>query len=166
MKAKKDNSKHTSLPDDVVQTQAASSDQQAQDLTADLQRLQAEFINYKNRTESEKALLSEFAKGQVVKDLLPVIDDLERALAHLPEDLADNKWAQGVKKTYTRLTQQLQKMGIQVINALNQPFDPQLHEAVSVEGIGDHQVVSEVVQNGYTLGGTVIRHAVVKVVNT
>lgn len=140
-------------------------DQQIQDLTADLQRIQAEFINFKNRTEQEKLQLAQFAKSQVVKDLLPVIDDLERALAHLPEDLSANKWAQGVQKVHTRLTQQLDKIGIKQIEALNQPFDPNLHEAVQAEGSGDSQLVSEVLQNGYVLGDIVIRHAIVKVIH-
>ena len=135
------------------------------ELTADLQRLQAELINYKTRVESEKAMLSQFAKVYVIKDLLPVIDDLERALAHLPEDLKDNKWAQGAQKVHTRLQAQLQKMGVTAISAIDQPFDPELHEAVSAEGDGEHQVVSEVLQNGYKLGDSVIRHAVVKVIN-
>ena len=134
------------------------------ELTADIQRLQAEFINYKSRVESEKAMLSQFAKANVVKDLLPVIDDLERALSHLPEDLTDNKWAHGAQKVYSRLQAQLQKMGVTVISAIDQPFDPKLHEAVSAEGDGDHQVVTEILQNGYMLGETVIRHAVVKVI--
>lgn len=136
-----------------------------EELTADLQRLHAEFINYKTRVESEKAMLSQFAKVNVVKDLLPVIDDLERALAHLPDDLADNKWAQGAQKVYARLQSQLQKMSVTVISSIDQPFDPELHEAVSAEGDGDHQVVSEILQNGYMLGDKVIRHAVVKVTN-
>lgn len=138
---------------------------QVAELTADLQRLQAEFINYKTRVESEKAMLSQFAKVNVVKDLLPVIDDLERALAHLPADLTENKWAQGAQKVYARLQAQLQKMGVTVISAIEQPFNPELHEAVSAEGQGDIQVVSEILQNGYQIGDTVIRHAVVKVVN-
>ncbi|MBP9738922.1 nucleotide exchange factor GrpE [Candidatus Saccharibacteria bacterium] len=136
------------------------------ELTADVQRVQAEFINYKARVEVEKAMLSQYSKAQVIKDLLPVIDDLERALNHLPEDLTEHKWAQGVQKIHSRLQQQLEKLGITKIEALNQPFDPELHEAVQVEGDGDTQVVTEIIQNGYSLGGQVIRHAIVKVTNT
>jgi molecular chaperone GrpE len=69
-------------------------EQRIAELTHDVQRIQAEFINYKNRAENEKLALAEFAKSQVVKDLLPVIDDLERALAHQPKELKDNKWAE------------------------------------------------------------------------
>ncbi len=138
-------------------------EQQIAELTADVKRVQAEFINFKTRTENEKLHLGEFAKVQVVKDLLPVIDDLERALNHLPKELTDNKWAQGVIKVHGRLIKQLEKLGITKFEALNQPFDPELHEAVAMEGDGEHLVVSEVLQNGYRLGNTIIRHAVVKV---
>lgn len=139
--------------------------QQIEELTLDLKRVQAEFINYKNRAEAERAVTADFAKSQVIKDLLPVIDDLERALAHQPEDLKENKWAEGVSKVYDRLQKQLEKLGVRKIEALNQQFDPNLHEAISVEGEGDHQVVSEVLQNGYILGDQVIRHTIVKVIN-
>lgn len=134
------------------------------ELTSDVQRVQAEFINFKKRSDEEKALLSEFSKAQVIKDLLPVIDDLERALNHLPEDLKENKWAQGTIKVYDRLQKQLEKLGVKKIEALNQLFDPNLHEAVQVEGEGEQQFVSEVLQNGYQLGSSIIRHATVKVV--
>ena len=139
--------------------------EQIEQLTGDLQRIQAEFINYKNRTENEKKQLGDYSKAQVIKDLLPVIDDLERALVHLPQELSENKWAQGVQKIHGRLIKQLEKLSVQKIEALNQPFNPNLHEAVQVEGEGDNQIVSEVLQNGFTIGDQVIRHAAVKVQN-
>ncbi|MCB9822065.1 nucleotide exchange factor GrpE [Candidatus Nomurabacteria bacterium] len=135
------------------------------ELVADLQRLQAEFINYKNRVEAEKATLSQFSKAQTIKDLLPVIDDLERALLHQPEGLKNDKWASGVLKIHDRLIKQLEKIGVTKIDALNKPFDHNLHEAVEVSGEGSEQVVSEVLQNGYMLASQVIRHSVVKVEN-
>ncbi len=139
--------------------------QQIGELTADVQRVQAEFINFKKRSEEEKATLSQFSKVQVVRDLLPVIDDLERALNHLPDNLKEDKWALGVTKVYDRLQKQLEKLGVKKIEALNKHFDPNLHEAVQVEGDGEVQIVSEVLQNGYELSGLVIRHATVKVTN-
>lgn len=138
-------------------------EQKITELTNDVQRIQAEFINYKNRTEVEKQTLAEFAKMQVVKDLLPVIDDLERALAHAPKELKNNKWAEGVVKVHDRLMKQLEKMNIVKIEALHQPFDPNLHEAIQAEGEGGHQIVSEVLQNGYRIDDRVIRHAMVRV---
>lgn len=137
--------------------------QQSAEITADLQRIQAEFINFKNRSEEEKERIGVVAKMMTVKDLLPVLDDLQRALAHLPKELENNKWAQGVSKAYDRLEKQLQKLGITKIEALNQPFDPHFHEAVQVEGEGEQQVISEVLQDGYLLGDAIIRHAIVKV---
>jgi molecular chaperone GrpE len=138
-------------------------EQHISELTQDLQRVQAEFINFKKRSQDEKSQLSDFAKSQVIKDLLPVIDDLERALAHQPKDLENNKWAEGVKKIHERLTKQLEKLGVSKIEALNQPFNPELHEAVEVDGEGDTQIVSDVLQNGYKLNNRVIRHVIVKV---
>lgn len=137
----------------------------AEDLTADLQRLQAEFINYKKRVELEKSMISQYSKADIVKDLLPVIDDLGRALAHLPEELAQNKWAQGTSKVYDRLKKQLEKMGVTEIESINALFDPNLHEAVQVEGDGQTQIVTDVLVPGYMLGDKVIRHSVVKVTN-
>lgn len=137
-----------------------------EELTDDLKRVQAEFINYKSRVESEKAMLSQFAKAQIIKDLLPTIDDLERALAHLPKHLKDDKWALGVRSSYDRLLMQLKKLGVEQIEALNQPFDHDLHEAVQVEGDGETQTVSEVMQQGYKMGNQIIRHAIVKVTNS
>jgi len=152
----------------MTKKQATPKDQPAEDaqvaaLTADLQRIQAEFINYKNRVEVEKATLSQFAKAQTIKELLPVIDDLERALSHTPSELADNKWAQGVSTVYARVQKQLEKLGVTKIDAHGKPFNPELHEAVQVEGEGGREVISEVLQNGYIIGDQVIRHAIVKV---
>lgn len=140
-----------------------TSAKQIEELTNDLKRVQAEFINYKNRVETEKATLSQFSKAQTLKELLPIIDDLERALSHLPDHLKEDKWALGVRSVYDRLQKQLEKLGVKKIDALNQPFDHHLHEAVQMDGEGDAQVVSEVLQNGYLFGDQVIRHAAVKV---
>lgn len=168
----KDDKKTTQTAEQIVKDTAKRAkksqkkDVRVEELTADLQRIQAEFINYKQRSQDEKKQLSQFSKSQVIKDLLPVIDDLERALGHTPEDLQDNKWAQGVQKVYNRLQKQLEKLGVSKIEALQQPFDPELHEAVQVEGEGDVQIVSEVLQNGYRIDSLVVRHATVKVQNS
>lgn len=139
--------------------------QQLEELTNDLKRIQAEFINYKKRSDAERSAASDYGKSQAIKELLPVIDDLERALVHQPDDLKGNKWAEGVAKVYDRLQNQLTKLNVKKIDALNQPFNPLLHEAVQVEGEGDNQIVSEVLQNGYMLHDQIIRHAIVKVIN-
>ena len=165
MKKKPTEKKQQTDDDIIINAQKISDGPTIDDLTADLQRVQAEFINYKKRVELEKSMISEYSKSDVVKDLLPVIDDLSRALSHLPEELEQNKWAQGANKVYDRMVKQLDKMGVEEIEALNTLFDPSLHEAVQVEGEGQTQIVSDVLVPGYKLGDKVIRHSVVKVTN-
>ncbi len=133
-------------------------------LTADLQRLQADFVNYKRRVEDERGQLMDYAKQEVVKQLLPLIDNLERALAHMPKELAANDWAKGVSQVTKQIEAQLEQLGITRIATTGQEFDPNLHEAVQMEdGDGDREVISDELQAGYQLGDQVIRHATVKV---
>lgn len=143
----------------------AALEQQLAERTADVQRIQAEFINFKNRTHQDQQRITATVKADVIKDILPVVDDIERALNHLPADLKKNTWAQGVQKIHDRLLAQLKKLDVTKLESLNQPFNPEFHEAVQVEGEGEHQVVSEVLQEGYRYQDQVIRHAVVKVSN-
>lgn len=138
--------------------------QQVDELTQDLQRERSDFANYQRRVESEKEQIMSHAKSDVVTQLLPVFDDLERALGHIPEELQDNAWAQGVGKVYERAQEKMNEVGIFKINAAHQPFDPELHEAVEFEdGDGNQEVVTEEMRTGYMLGDTVLRPAMVKV---
>jgi len=134
------------------------------ELTADLQRLQAEFSNYKRREEEAKHELLDMAKREVIMLLLPTLDNIERALAHRPEELKDNAWAVGVEQVGQQVGEVLKKMDIERIATVGQPFDHNLHEAISMEdGNGDTEVVIEELQPGYRMGGRVLRHAMVKV---
>lgn len=134
------------------------------ELTRDLQRVQAEFVNFKRRSGEERQELLGFAKEQVIKQLLPLIDNLDRALAHRPADLAEHPWATGVEQVAKQVQETLSRLGVTRIAAVGQPFDPHLHEAISIEeGAGEHEVVVEELQPGYQLGERVIRHAVVRV---
>ena len=134
------------------------------ELTGDLQRLQAEFQNYKRREDSAKAELLEMAKREVITLLLPTLDNIERALAHRPAELADNAWAGGVEQVGKQAGETLKKLGVERIESVGQPFDHNLHEAISYEdGEGEHEVVVEELQPGYRMGDKVIRHAIVKV---
>ncbi len=140
-------------------------EQQIGELTADLQRLRADFENYRKRAESEKSQASENGKAIMILKLLPVIDNIERATAHLPEDLRDNAWAQGVVKLSKNLDQSLANLNIQRIEATSgTKFNPKLHEAIQMEdGEGGVEIITEELQGGYMLDGTVIRHSMVKV---
>lgn len=134
------------------------------ELTTDLQRVQAEFINYKRRTAEERGEIVNLVKQDVVLQLLPFLDNLERALSHLPSELNADPWVRGVQQIAKQADDALKSLGVERIQALGQPFDPHLHEAVSFEdGSGHHEIVTEELQPGYKLGDKVIRHAVVKV---
>ncbi len=140
--------------------------QQVEDLTHDLQRERSDFANYQRRMESEKEQILSRARSEVITQLLPLFDDLERALSHVPEELRGNPWAQGVGKVYEQAQEKMNDMGVARIDALHQPFDPQLHEAVEFEeGDGNDEIVTEVLRTGYTLNDTVVRPAMVKVGN-
>jgi molecular chaperone GrpE len=138
---------------------------QVAELTEDLKRVQADFVNYKRRAEEDKQRAIRFGRESAVMALLASIDNVERALAHLPERLAKDEWALGVKSVAKQLDDALRGIGVERLASLGQEFDPELHEAVSVDenGKGKKEVVVEELQPGYTMDGEVIRHAIVKV---
>jgi molecular chaperone GrpE len=137
-----------------------------EDLTADLQRTRADFENYRKRTEAEKTSARTAGHSSAILKLLPVVDLLERAVAHTPEDLADNAWVQGVTKLPKQLDSALGALNVTRIEAKpNTPFDPTLHEAIQFDedAEGDAEVIAEELQAGYMLDGTPIRPAMVRV---
>ena len=137
-----------------------------QELTADLQRLRADFENYRKRIDTEKQQVQQMASAATIMKLLPVVDTIERAVAHAPAELAENKWAQGVVSVGKNLDTTLAGLGLTRVTATpGTPFDPELHEAVMMdeEAEGEHEVVAEELRAGYTLQGQVIRPSMVKV---
>lgn len=139
---------------------------EAAELTADLQRLQAEFLNYKRRAEAEKAAVQNFAKIRVVRDFLEVRDNFDRELAGRPKGI-DTKWAASIDSIRAQFDTTLSGLGVQRFESKGQPFDPHLHDAVVMEdGDGDQEVVTEELQPGYKLGDQILRHATVKVGRT
>lgn len=132
----------------------------------DLQRVQAEFANFRKRMLREQTAHVERASEGVVEQLLPVLDTFELALASL--ELADTedaaKLRKGVELVYAELYGVLEKQGLARIEAQSKPFDPSVHEAVLQEESGDGDaVVTDVMRTGYTLKGRVLRPAMVKV---
>lgn len=140
-------------------------EQQIAELTADLQRQRADFENYRKRVDTEKTLAKQAARGATILQLLPVIDTIERAVAHLPAELADNSWAQGVVSLGKNLDRTLADFGLQRIEAASGvPFNPELHEAVTMDDSeGQQEVIAEELRAGYTLDGQVVRPSMVKV---
>ena len=135
-----------------------------QELTDDIKRIQAEYINYKRRSEEEKQRAVALGKEQAVSVLLPIIDNLERAIVHQPKDIADHAWVKGVAGVEKQLNSQLQGIGLVKIGVVGDEFNPDLHNAVSMqEGDGDKEVITAVLQSGFMLDGKVVRHAMVQV---
>ena len=138
-------------------------EQKIGELTEALQRERADALNIRNRHQQELASLKHLLKADIVRDLLPVIDNFERALSHTPKDLENNDYVKGVRGIVKQFESTLENIGVQRIKTVGEKFDPHLHEAVSAEGEGGNEAITEELQAGYILGDEVIRHAVVKV---
>lgn len=129
-------------------------------------RLMAEFDNYRRRTSQEKLELVSMASTDTIKGLLPVLDDCERALKVLGESADSDAAKEGTGLIYHKLMSYLQSKGLAVIEAMDQPFDTDVHEAVAQFPVQEEDKkgkVFDVVQTGYTLNGKVIRFAKVVV---
>ncbi|MFL0286487.1 nucleotide exchange factor GrpE [Mycobacterium sp. SMC-21] len=132
---------------------------EAAELKADLQRLKAEYDNYRKRAIRQEQAAAERAKAIVVQQFLPVLDDLERARAH--GDLESGP----LKSVADKLSGALESLGLASFGAEGDAFDPSLHEAVQHEGDGSNPVLGTVMRRGYKLGEQVLRHAMVGVVD-
>lgn len=141
-------------------------EQQVAELTADLQRTRADFENYRKRSEADKAATYQHGQSAAILKLLPVIDNIERAVAYLPKELEDNKWAQGIRGLVKNLEKSLEGLNLKRIDAKQgADFNPDLHEAIQFDETaeGDKEIVAEELQAGYMLSGQPIRPAMVKV---
>ena len=136
-----------------------------EELKSSMQRLQADFVNYKRRVEKEKEQISTFANEKIMTELLPVIDNLERALDSCNEDEKESSIFSGVELVQKQLIDSLGKFGLERICDEGCDFDPNFHHAVmqeEVEGVESEKIV-EVFQKGYKLSEKVIRPSMVKV---
>lgn len=132
-----------------------------------LLRMTAEFDNYRKRVDRERRELSEAAAADLIRDLLPIIDDLERAMTASRKEAAGRESAvlQGVELTHRHLLEQLRRRGVEPIDAVGQMFDPELHESVAVEraaGKPDGEILEEF-RRGYRVAGRLLRPSMVKV---
>ena len=131
---------------------------------ANWQRSQADFINYKRRSEQEKEEIGKFATSILMLSLLPILDDLERAFDSIPLHLAQLTWVDGIRLIERKLQASLEAQGLSPIKAIGEPFDPNLHEATMYRK-GEEGIVIEELQKGYMLHDRVIRPAMVIVGN-
>jgi molecular chaperone GrpE len=135
-----------------------------EELTNDLQRMAADFANYRKRNESERNEFAKFAKADLIAKLLDVLDGYDRALATVPEDLKGQPWVEGMWLVERKLRSILDAEGLEPIDSLGQPFDPYLHQAVAyIESDEPEGTVIEEHQKAYRLHDRVIRPALVTV---
>lgn len=127
-----------------------------------LQRTAADYANYRRRTEQERAQQRLFANEQLLREFVPVLDDIQRGLDAIPEKEQDSRLAEGMRLVEQKMLNTLKKHGVTPIDSLGQPFDPAVHEAVEADPAGGNTVVA-VYAPGYRLGDGVLRPAMVKV---
>lgn len=146
-------------------------DKQIEDLTAQLEDLRkrnlAEFENFRKRTEKEKSTMFDMGARSVIEKLLPIVDNFERGFAGVSEEQKSDPFVSGMDMVYKQLTKALADMGVEPIDAVGKPFDPNLHNAVmhiEDENFGENTVAQEF-QKGYLYHGTVVRHSMVQVAN-
>ena len=146
-------------------------DKQIEDLTAQLDDLRkrnlAEFENFRKRTEKEKSTMFDMGAKSVLEKLLPIIDNFERGFAGLSEEQMSDPFVSGMDMVYKQLVKALADMGVEPIEAVGKPFDPNLHNAVmhvEDENLGENTVAQEF-QKGYLYHGSVVRHSMGQVAN-
>ncbi len=149
----------------VTQEMYSTAQKQAQEYLEGWQRARAEFANYKKRVEREMKDSHSSAAGSVLKDILPVIDDFERAMSNVPEPLKDDKWVGGVGMILRKLNKVLDDYGVTAVDPTGELFDPNQHEAIGTddsESVATGHVTATM-QKGYVLGDRVLRPALVRV---
>ena len=138
----------------------AEQKEKAERYLANWQRTQADFDNYKKRAGQESKEMIEFANSALILNLLPIIDDLERAFSSLPSQLVEFSWIEGIKLIYNKLKAILEAQGLAEIKAKGELFDPHLHEAV-MHREGEEGVVIEEIQKGYKFKDKMLRPSMV-----
>ena len=148
-----------------LQQELAESQAKANEYLDGWQRSRADFMNYKKRVDREQAEVYQRATGTIIKKYLEVVDDLELALRNRPEAGDGSVWANGIELIYRKLLTILENEGVQRIIPLGQLFDPNFHEAISLEPSDQTEsgYIIGVVKSGYMLGDKVIRPALVRV---
>ena len=140
--------------------------EQIEQLEDRVKRQLAEFENFRNRTEKEKAAMFETGAKSVIEHMLPVVDNFERGLATVPEDKQDDPFVDGMNRIYKQLLTELENLGVKPIEAVGTEFDPNFHNAVMQVESEEYEsgVVAQELQKGYTYHDSVVRHSMVAVV--
>ena len=164
---KKEETQGTALPDDPAALKDLLEKERAKsaEYLDNWRRAAADMSNYRKRMEKDASEMTKFANSVLIARLLPVLDDLDRAMQTIPDNLRDLTWIDGVMLIARKMSTVLEAEGLKPIEALNKPFDPNLHEAVIHEETDQHEdgtVIAEL-QKGYKLGDKVLRPTMVKV---
>lgn len=164
---KKEEAKNTELPDDPAALKQSLEQERAKaaEYLDNWRRAAADLSNYKKRTEKDAGEMTKFANSVLIARLLPVLDDFDRAMQTIPDNLRDLTWIDGVMLIARKMAAVLEAEGLKPIEALNKPFDPNLHEAVIHEETDQHEdgtIIAEL-QKGYKLNDRVLRPTMVKV---
>ena len=138
--------------------------EKAENYLANWQRAQADFENYKRRSDQERQESARFANSQLMLGLLPALDDLERALESVTPQPASSGWVEGIRLIARKLQAGMETQGVSQIKALGQAFDPNFHEAAG-HGQGEEGIVVQELQKGYMLHDRVLRPSMVIVGN-
>jgi molecular chaperone GrpE len=139
-------------------------DAKIEELTNQLARAMADLQNYKRRSEEEKVSFVKFANAELLKIILPLLDNLDRSVTHLPEDLKGNEWTKGMLHIHEDLLKTFEKIGLKKIKTVGEKLDPKKHEAL-LAGPGEKDMVTEEFEAGYYLLDETIKPAKVKVGN-
>lgn len=136
------------------------------ELTIDLQRVRADFENYRKNVDIQKVQARQIGEEMMIQKLLPIIDNINRAISHTPADLTDNEWVRGVINIGKTIDNLMSEFGLTKINATpGAKFDPNLHDAVQFDEStdGENEIIDTELQTGYLLNGVPIRHSMVRV---
>jgi molecular chaperone GrpE len=147
---------------ETLQQALAEEKEKAEKYLANWQRSQANLENYAKRAEQEKAETIEFANRMLILDLLPILDDFERALASLPVELDEQNWTEGIKLIYNKLKTVLETQGLAEIKAKGEYFDPYCHEAAG-QLEGEEGIIIEEIRKGYKFRDKLLRPSMVMV---
>lgn len=148
-----------------LQIELENSKNKLAELTQISQQALADLQNFKKRTEEEKARFVTFANSALITDLLPILDNIQRANSHLPTDPAAREWANGIIAIGSNMEEILKSRGLETINTTNLTFDPNLHEAIATENGPQDHIIREL-EKGYKIGERILRRAKVSVGQT
>jgi len=138
------------------------SQKRIEELTNHLARCMADLQNYRRRSEEDKGRFVRFANVELLKILLPALENLDRSCKHLPETLKEDAWAKGVLHTQADIAKAMDRIGVKRIETVGKKMDLKFHE-VLMQGPGEKEVITEELDPGYTLNGETIKAAKVKV---